>query len=179
MAEFPSTFIHILAGLAALCFGRRLFWLFVGVAGFVAAFEFVPALLPGQEPWVVLAIALLAGIVGAFLAVSLQYVAAAIAGFVAGSYASVPIAAAFGSSGWIPIAGGVLGVVVMLLVFDWALIFLSAATGARALVSVSGLHGFAAIALWVGLSAFGIGIQASLLSRAKHPLARRRHREHP
>jgi hypothetical protein len=164
---------HVIAGLAALCFGRRLFWLFVGVAGFLVAFEFVPAALPGREPWVVWCIAVAAGVAGALVAVGLQYFAAALAGFAAGAYVAVPLALALGGTTWIPLLGGALGALLMVLVFDWALIALSALIGARALVAVSGLEGAAAAALWLVLAALGMGIQASLLAPAT-PRARER-----
>ena len=161
--------VHGVAGLAALCFGRRLFWLFVGVAGFMGAFELVPSLLPGQEPWLVLCIALGAGVVGALVAVWLQYLAAALAGFAAGAYAAVPLATALGGTAWIPLLGGALGALLMLLVFDWALILLSALIGARALIAVSGLEGPAATVSWLVLAGIGMAIQASLLSPATPP----------
>jgi hypothetical protein len=177
MTNSVEMVIHIVAGLAALCFGRRLFWLFVGVAGFVAAFEFASVLLPGWEPWLVLCIALGAGIGGALLAVGLQYVAAALAGFAAGAYATVPLATVLGGTSWIPFVGGALGALLMFLLFDWALIVLSALTGARALVAVSGLGGPIYTGVWLLLSAVGIGIQASLLPASTHPLARRSTRD--
>jgi len=167
-----ATAVHVVAGLAALCFGRRLFWLFVAVAGFVVAFEFVPALLPGQEPWLVWCIALGAGVVGVLVAIWLQYLAAALAGFAAGAYASVPLAAALGGAAWIPVLGGALGALLMLLLFDGALIVLSALIGARALVAVSGLEGPTAAILWLVLAGIGMAIQASLLSPATHPVRR-------
>lgn len=168
--------IHVVAGLAALCFGRKLFWLFVGVAGFVAAFEFVSLLLPGTQPWLVLCIALAAGIIGAWLAAGLQYFAAALAGFAAGAYATLPLAAALGGMNWIPLLGGALGALLMFLLFDWTLIALSALTGAGSLIAVSGLSGPLATGAWLLLAAIGIGIQAALLAPATHPLAHRRAR---
>ena len=169
--------IYAIAGLAALCFGRRLFWLFVGAAGFVAAFQLVSSLLPGRQSWLLLCIALGGGIAGALLAVGLQYVAAALAGFVAGAYATIPLAQAFGASPWIILLAGVLGALLMLLVFDWALIVLSALLGARALVVVSGLVGPLAALAWLLLTGLGVGIQASMLSPSSHPLANRPPRE--
>lgn len=171
--SLAATAAHAIAGLAILLFGRRLFWLFVAVAGFVVAFELVPTVLHGGEPWIVWCIALVAGALGALAAVGLQYLAAAIAGFAAGGYATVPLAAALGGASWIPLLGGALGAVLMLLVFDWALIALSALVGARALVSVSGLEGPGAAAAWLALAAIGMAIQASFLAPAR-PLAARR-----
>jgi hypothetical protein len=170
---------HAIAGLVILCFGRRLFWLFVAVAGFVVAFELVPAALPGREPWLVWCIALAAGLVGAMVAMGLQYLAAALAGFAGGAYASVPLAAALGGAPWIPLLGGALGALLMLLVFDWTLIALSALVGARALVAVAGLEGMTAVAAWLALAAIGMAVQASLLAPARPLPVRRRPDEDP
>jgi hypothetical protein len=161
------------AGLAALCFGRKLFWLFVSVAGFMAAFEFAPALAPSREPWLVWCIALIAGLAGALVAVWMQYLAAGLAGFMAGAYAIVPFAVALGGSPWIPVVGGVLGALLLLLVFDSALILLSALIGARALVGVAGLEGATATIAWLVVAVLGMAVQASLLAPAVPPARRR------
>jgi hypothetical protein len=165
--------IQAIAGIAILCLGRRLFWLFVGVAGFVTAFELVPLLFPGHPAWLIFCIALAAGVAGGLVAVGLQYVAAALAGFAAGVYVVTPFAAWWGATAWMPFLGGILGALVLFLAFDWALIVLSAFTGSSVLVSLSGLQGHSSIVLWLLLAAFGIGLQASLLSSATHPLAHR------
>jgi len=167
--------LHVLAGIAILLLGRRLFWLFVAVGGFLASFEYVPLLLPGQPEWVVLLVSIVAGAVGAVLAIGLQYVAAAIVGFIGGSYGSVPLVLLLFGHGasWIPLLGGIVGAVLMLLLFDWTLIVLSALTGARAVMLAFGLQGGSGILVWLGLAVVGIAVQASMLAPAA-PLRRRR-----
>jgi hypothetical protein len=166
--------LHVLAGAAILLLGRRLFWLFVAVMGFLASFEFVPLLLPGRPEWVVLLVSVVAGGVGAILAIGLQYVAAAIVGFVAGSYGSVPLVLLlFGSSSsWIPLLGGIVGAVLMLLLFDWTLIVLSALAGARAILLAFEPQAELAILAWLALAAVGIAVQASMLAPAAPPRRR-------
>lgn len=167
--------LHVLGGVAILLFGRRLFWLFVAVVGFLASFELVPLLLPGRPDWVVLLVSVVAGVGGALLAIGLQYVAAAVVGFVAGSYGSVPLVLLLFGHGasWIPFLGGIAGAVLMLLLFDWTLIVLSALAGARAVLLAFGLQGGTGVLVWLALAAVGIAVQASMLAPAA-PLRRRR-----
>jgi hypothetical protein len=139
-----SLIITLVAGLAALLFGRRLFWLFVGLVGFLVSFNLATEFLSGQPQWVILLIALLVGIVGALLAVFLQYIAVAVAGFMAGGYAVFALMQLLNldiNQEWlywfILILGGVIGAILILLVFDWALIILSAGVGAATLVQLA------------------------------------------
>jgi hypothetical protein len=163
--------LHILAGAAILLLGRRLFWLFVAVVGFLASFDIVPLLLPGRPEWVTLLVGIVIGGIGALLAVALQYVAAAVVGFVAGSYASAPLAlllAGHGASG-VTLLGGIAGAVLMVVLFDWTLIVLSALAGARAVLVPLGLEGTLAIIAWLVLAALGVAFQASRLAPAAPP----------
>ncbi len=89
--------LRILAGTALLIAGRRLFWLFVGLLGFVSGIHIATHFFPGQPEWMVLAIALTAGVLGALIALFLQWLAIGLAGFSAGAYI---IASLLHVSGW-------------------------------------------------------------------------------
>lgn len=169
-----ATTVHVVLGVAALGFGRRLFWLFVGAAGFLVAFALVSAAMPDRASWLAWVLALAAGAVGALVAVGLQYAAAGLAGFAAGAYAALPLAATWGASPWIVLLGGLVGALAMGLLFDPALIALSALLGARALVAVSGLEGRAALGLGAVLVVVGIAVQAAAFAPASPPPRRRR-----
>ena len=141
-----SLIITLIAGLAALLFGRRLFWLFVGLVGFLVSFNLATEFLGGQPQWIILLIALVVGILGALLAVFLQYIAVAVAGFLAGGYAVLSLVRLLSldlNQEWlfwfIFILGGVIGAILILLVFDWALIILSSGVGAATLVQLAEL----------------------------------------
>jgi Domain of unknown function (DUF4203) len=128
--------VQILAGAALLFFGRKLFWVFVGVIGFVAGMHFGEEVAKGQPEAVILLIAIGTGLVAALLAVVLQRVAVAIAGGLAGGILSMQIAVALGVASepfrWIFfIVGVVVAAILVSAVFDWALIGLSALTGAK------------------------------------------------
>jgi hypothetical protein len=119
------TLLAIVVGLALLLFGRQLFWLFVGGAGFAAGMALATDLFQGQSDWLILVVALLAGLVGALLSVFLQRLAIGMAGFFAGGYAVLTLALKLGHPDWTWIAfllGGVVGVLLVMVLFDWALI---------------------------------------------------------
>ena len=164
----------ILLGAALLFFGRRLFWLFVAAVGFGIGFELTPHLLQNPPVWLTLAIAIGLGLLGAILAVVLQKIAIALAGFLVGGHVATALLAAFvvGSGQSVNIAfiiGGVIGALLLLAVFGWALIVFSAIAGAQLIVG--NLHlpssGFAIV--FLGLTTIGIVFQASLQMRRRVP----------
>jgi hypothetical protein len=168
----PESLLRILVGLALLTLGRKLFWLFVAAAGFLAGMEIGPAVVGARESWLVLAIAIGAGLVGALLAIAMQKIAIAIAGFLAGGYVAAVlvrnVVAAPASWGWIPyIIGGVLGAILVLVVFDWALILLSSVSGALLVADSLKLERGVAGLVLVALAVAGIVIQARLLARSQ------------
>jgi len=56
----------IVLGIILLLFGRKLFWFFVGVIGFLTGVLLATHYLQGQPEWVILIIALIAGVLGPF-----------------------------------------------------------------------------------------------------------------
>lgn len=161
--------VHAIIGLLLLLFGRRLFWFFVAAAGFVFGLFLAQEYLAVESPWLALAIALGAGLAGALLSFLLQKVAVAAAGFASGAYLGSLLANALGFEylAWIGLViGGVLGAVVLLLVFEWALIVLSSLLGA-ALVSAPELTGEAAPLVFLGALVLGIIAQTLQLSRTR------------
>ena len=130
----------IVVGVALLLFGRRLYWVFVGGIGFLAGLEFAPEVLPGQPDWVILVAALVAALVGALLAVMAQAFVIGAIGFVAGGGVALRFIRSLGVAAdtptWIIVLiGGIVGVVLMLWLFSWALIVLSSLAGASLVVA--------------------------------------------
>jgi hypothetical protein len=70
-----------IVGAALLVFGRKLFWLFVAGIGFIAGLNVATSYLKGSPQWLILLLALVAGLIGALLAVFAQSIAIGIAGF--------------------------------------------------------------------------------------------------
>ena len=91
----------------------------------------------------VLAIALLAGLIGALLSVFLQKLAIALAGFAAAGYlcAILLTRLKLESFAWVGfILGGIVGAVLLLTIFEWALIVLSSLIGAAFLADGLGTN---------------------------------------
>jgi len=160
----------ILVGAALLLVGRQLYWLFVAGVGFAVAIDLVARLTEIQSPLLLIIIGLGAGIAGALLAILLQRLAIAVAGFFAGGYVTLALLDLFELQGpalsWIlALVGAVIGVVLTLVLFEWALIILSSLAGAGVIVQTLDLRRLVTVVAFVILVAIGIAIQASLLAR--------------
>lgn len=165
--------ISAVIGALVLLFGRKLFWLCVAAIGFAAGVEIAPQLVHEPSPLLALTVALVLGFVGALLALFLQRLAVAIAGFLAGGKLAVALAAAFfvshTQSYWVIfVIGGVFGAVLLLILFDWALIFISSLLGAYLICGAVTLPPAGGLLLFVGLVICGVLIQATSLRRT-HP----------
>ena len=167
--------LNILVGLAVLFFGRRLFWLFVGCVGFIAGFEIAGGALAGRPEWVILAIALGVGVLGAIASVFLQRIFIIVAGFFAGGYCLSTLApAALHLTGeatvWITFAvGGLLGAFLTAALLDPALIIMSSLAGATAVSQNVPLEPSARTVLFVVLLVLGIAVQVGQYARETKP----------
>lgn len=164
-----TALIGILVGLVLLLWGRRLYWLYVAGIGFLTGLALAPDLLPGQPEWLILLAALVAAIVGAFVAIVAQRLTIGLIGFVAGGGVGLLLLRALGlggdAPGWIAyLIAGVIGLVLMLAVFDWALILLSSLAGANLIVAGVvtrfPLPQAMALVLLIGLVLIGVIVQA-------------------
>ena len=167
--------VSVIAGALALLFGRRLYWLFVGVAGFVAGLALAEQVLH-TSPEVRLLIGIVVGVVLASLAVALQKPMLAIGGFLAFGAASIVLLRLLGLrldqglSLIVFIVVGIIGAIFVFVTFDWALIILSSLNGATTIVSALGgalpvLAGGLGIIATLVLLLIGIAFQAQQLRR--------------
>ena len=168
-----SLIANILIGIAVLTLGRKLFWVFVGAAGFVLGSSLAAQFLSGRPEWMVVATALAAGVVGLLLAIFLQRLAVGIAGFVMGSYALASLFLAVGLSGkgWLWLAlvgGGIVGAALVLAMFDLALIALSCLVGAELIVQATDFSPLVTFLLFVVLVVVGAAIQTGMLRKDKY-----------
>ena len=127
-------FIYLVVGIILLTSGRRLFWLFTACVGFIIGFEYGGNLTGIKDQWILLIIAFGTGIAGALLAMFLQRVAICIAGFLIGGFAAINLLELTGYLShqyFLPsfVVGGIIGLILMLSLFDYALIFLSSIAG--------------------------------------------------
>lgn len=165
--------LRILLGAIVLVLGRKLYWLFVAVAGFVLGIALATRFLSAGPQWVILIIALAAGLLGTLLAVFLQQATIAVAGLIGGGYAGFILAGMAGWDAgrlvWVPIIiGGILGVVLVVALFEWALIILSSLTGAGLIVEATQLSTATTGLLFVALLVVGIAVQAGLMRGERH-----------
>jgi hypothetical protein len=135
------TILRVIFGLLLLFAGRKLYWLFVAVVGFVAGFTLAEQIFPQSSMLVQIVIGLIGGLIGAALAIFLNRLAVGLAGFLGGGLLAmrilVMIGIGNGDFNWIPfIIGGIIGAVLVALIFDWALIVLSSLGGAVLIGSV-------------------------------------------
>ncbi|RJQ44130.1 MAG: hypothetical protein C4545_01920 [Anaerolineaceae bacterium] len=127
--------VYLAIGIGMLVFGRKLFWLFTGGIGFFLGYTLAPKILSNQSENVILVIAVIMGLLGIFLAILIKTAAISIAGFAAGAYIVYSLLPMInfdlGNYYWlVVIVGGVLGAILAGTMFDWALIILTAASGA-------------------------------------------------
>jgi hypothetical protein len=169
--NFSLPLISALVGVALLFFGRRLFWLFVAALGFAIGLQLAPYLSQNPPLWLSLLLSLGLGLLGALLAIMLQKLAIGIAGFLAGGSLAVALVAAF----WVNhahysivtfVAGGIIGALLLVALFDWALIVFSAFEGARLIAGSVHLPSTGTTILIVALALLGIIVQSAIFRRS-------------
>jgi hypothetical protein len=170
--QFPTPIIGALIGVVILLFGRKIFWLCVAAVGFAAGIEVAPHLVQQPSPLLALTFALVLGFIGALLALFLQKIAIAVVGFLAGGKLATAIAAAFfvqhAQYFWLTLLiGGIIGAILLLALFDWALIFLSAVVGAHLVQSAIALPPTGTGILFVVLVLAGVIVQATAFRRSR------------
>ena len=163
--------IGLVVGIVLLLFGRRLFWLFVAAMGFLAGTEIAQQMTHNPSPLVVLVIALGLGILGAILAILLQNFAIAVAGFISGGRLATALSAAFymnhpENARVIFLIGGFLGAILLLALFDWALILLTSVEGAHLISNLIVLPQMGCTFLMFTLIVIGVLTQSAMLRRS-------------
>ncbi len=168
--------ITVLIGLALLAAGRKLFWLFVGVVGFALGYnlgmQVSTQYLHGGGQTAVLVFAGALAVAGALLAVFVEKLAVSAAGFLFGGYLAIqaighpeaginlPLLALF-------VAGGIVGALLVALVFNWALIILTSLTGSLMVLSDLPVRNTLGTVLFIALAVVGMAIQLGLTRHIK------------
>jgi hypothetical protein len=168
--NFPLPIVSFLVGAALLLFGRRLFWLFVAAIGFAIGLQLTPYVTQHPPIWLALAVALILGIIGAVLALVLQKIAIALAGFLLGGHIATAMVTAFVNThaqyfGASFLIGGILGALLLLLLFDWALIIFSSIAGAELIATNLHLPPSGTTILLLVLAIFGVIAQTAMTRR--------------
>jgi len=164
--------INLLLGGALLIAGRKLFWLFVGAAGFITGIQLATRFWQGSG-LVAIIVGLVIGVIFALLAVFLQAIVIGIAGFLTGGYVLTVLAGMIGldvtgvTSWIIYILGGVIGVILVSFLFDWALITLSSLAGASLIIQSFFPQGATSGVIFIILFLAGVLIQGFILRRER------------
>ncbi len=161
--------LNILLGGGLLLGGRRVFWLLLGSIGFVTGVETATRILHRSAPETMV-VALGLGLLFALFAIFLETIAIGLAGFVGGTYAGWGAISLLGMQGQgveltALVLGGILGVVLIVLLFDWALISISSLAGAAMIVGGLGLRPPAGASIYLALLLLGVLIQGLGLRR--------------
>src|ERR1043166_7025285 len=169
--HFSVAIVGALIGVVILLFGRKLFWLCVAAVGFAAGVEIAPHLVHEPSTLLALTVALVLGLIGALLALFLQKIAIAVLGFLAGGKLATAIAAAFfvqyaQYSTIIFVIGGIIGAILLLALFGWALIVVSSFIGAYLIQSAIVLPPTGSTLVFIGLAMVGIFVQAASFRRS-------------
>jgi hypothetical protein len=161
--------LRIVVGVALLLFGRRLFWLFVAGVGFVFGTLLATEWLEVTSDWLMIVIALGVGVIGAIASVLLQRLTVAIAGFFAGGYVLLTLASSLEHEPirWVAfVIGGIFGTLFVLALFDWALIVLSALSGATLIAENVAADRPTSALIWIAMLILGVVVQTRQLTRA-------------
>lgn len=160
----------VLAGVGAvlLLFGRRVFWLVVAVAGAVFAYRLTEGWAESQQT--ALLIALVAGGIGAFLAVMIQKLAVRVVGFILGAGGTAWLFdAGIGGLTWpeaqglallVLVVGGFVGALLVGGLFELVLIVLSALVGAGLILGPFPLDGAVEAVAFAVLAVIGVLAQS-------------------
>lgn len=167
----PDVLLLLLAGVALLLAGRRLFWLFVGVVGFLVGFRISLQILGPDAQGMHWIIAVAAGLLGIVLALALQRMAVALAGFFVGGYAAtvlfhLDVTRPGLTALLLFVLAGVIAAALALRLFEGALIILSALAGASLITEGLHLRNGTGSLLLVVLALVGMAIQAGLTARS-------------
>jgi hypothetical protein len=165
--------LRVIFGGFLLVFGKKIFWLFVGLCGFAFGIALASSLFEPRSEWVALALGLVLGVLGAVVASQVPRIAIVLAGFLGGALVAASLGSWLDITGgiltWVLIiVGGILGVLVLRAVFDWGLIGISSLAGAA--MVVDGLQLSKSVGGWVliGLFVVGVVVQAVWMRSEKH-----------
>jgi len=164
--------VTVFIGFAMLTMGRQFFWIVVSGLGFILGINYASQFIQGSVPTILL-VSLGIGAVGALLAFLLQRAAASLAGFLAGWYLTTiliqNLKVNLGEFSWaVALMGGIIGVILIALLFDWSLILLSTTAGAALIVDSMRFAPKVNNSIFIILIVLGFLIQGILLAQEKN-----------
>lgn len=175
--EILSVLLRALSGIVALLFGRRFFWLFLAIVGFIAGFALGTTFFPQAGALVHVLVGLGIGILGALLSQAAPVVIAAIVGFFAGGAALVALVNTIVQPGQLVSAiifvlAGAIGAYLVTRALDTAIVVLSSLSGASALSTLGGeliaMNGTVQFIAFLILFVIGVLFQLNVLQPYNH-----------
>jgi hypothetical protein len=125
--------IAFIAGLVLLFFGKRMFWLAAALVAFLFGWQLFGEIL---GPGLSFLLAIVLGVLFAWVAIKFIRIAVYFVGFLAGAIALPYLMGVFGvEMSWLILAliGGAIGLILIAVAFDWGLILITAWAGASAI----------------------------------------------
>jgi hypothetical protein len=168
--------LAIAAGALLLLFGRRLYWLFAAVVGFVVAFLLAGRLAPELSESAALLVSVAAGVVGAVVTVFAHKILLSLIGGLAGGLIAlwqVQVLGVERGVAWLLAAllGAVIGAWLVSSLFDFALALLSSLLGAQLLLDAWPVDRQWLLPAYCGLVALGLFFQL-IRGRRRRPRKR-------
>lgn len=169
--------LFIIAGVVLACFGRRLIYLVFTLVGFGLGYLAAQLVLPGEfEPTTHTIICIVTGLVFAIAALWFKKFTLSMLGFLTlGTALVFGLRTSLGESLSLTttllafFSGGVIGAVLVTIVYDWALVFLSAYGGSMLIVRGTGqlidLNRDLSLAVLILITILGVVIQAGSVKR--------------
>jgi hypothetical protein len=176
--DIITPLLKIVLGTILLTTGKKLYWLLVAVVGFLIGLALATQYVQLDPPWLIYLVAIGAGVIGAVLGIYAQRFAIALVGFIVGGYGTLYVAELLGITtqpfNWMAfILGGIVGLLLVASIFDWALYFLSAWAGAtlvtRTLTETVAFNQNLGLILFFVLFVVGVIIQAGLFREKPKP----------
>jgi MFS family permease len=177
--DIITPLLNIVLGIILLIVGKKLYWLLVAVVGFVIGLTLATQYIQLDPPWLIYIVAFSAGVIGAVLGIYVQRLAISVVGFIVSGYGALYLAGLMGIKAepfnWMAfIIGGIIGLLLVASVFDWALYMLSAWAGAtlitRTLTEGVGLNDTMGLVLFFVLFVLGMIVQAGLYREKPKPV---------
>ena len=166
--------VQFIAGGLLLGAGKKLYWFFVGICGAICGLFVSEMFFHPTGWWEQVFVAIGFGAAFAILALVLQRLMVSIAGFIAGGFIMISLTETLQLSvanwNWIVfIIGGIIGVLLVQVLFDLALVLITCFGGATLITRAVGLEGAKGTILLLILVLVGIIIQ-SARNRPKAPV---------
>ncbi len=177
--DIITPLLNIILGIILLTMGKKLYWLLVAVVGFMIGLALATAYVQLDPPWLIYIVAFSAGLIGAVLGIFVQKLAIALVGFIVGGYGAIYLSGLFGINAepfnWMAfIIGGIVGLLLVATLLDWALYILSAWAGAtlvtRTFTEGVGLNANLGLILFFLLFIVGMIIQVGLYREKTKPI---------